>query len=106
MNLKITDVVLTSTGYSSADVVGDINAHTDNLLTNGTVNCDLKWYKSLADKALGYDNIFPTFGGTKIASVQVTLTEAEANAANLPATIYNKVADKLLADYEFVTIVE
>lgn len=106
MNLKITDLVLNSTGYSSANIVGDIIAHTESLMTTGVVNCDIRWYKSLADKALGYDNIWPVFGGAKVASVQIQLTEAEADAAGLPTTIYNKIADKLMADYDFATIVE
>ncbi len=112
MNLKITSSVLTSTGATISNIIGDINAHTGELLTTGVIKCDISWLKDATAKAKKYDNVFPVIVNEdftidkKVASCEITLTEEQVLAANLPLTIYEAVSEKLEELYEWTVIVE
>lgn len=112
MNLKITSSEPISIGGVLSNIIGDINAHTDSLLTTGEVQCDISWLKDATAKIKNYDRIWPVvLNGDdtinlRVASCDVTLTEQEVMAADLPTTIYTKVAEKLALDYGWTVVVE
>lgn len=105
MNLSITSAITTSNGQSVTGVVGYLRAHTDNLMTNGTVQCDIDFYISDAARTAKMDRIYPAVLNTdnslkaRIASCIITLTSGQATGANLPLVIYQAVAAYLSTTY-------
>ena len=111
MKLSITSQINTTSGLAVTGAIGNLNANTDKLLTTGTVSCMLQFYASDNAKAKGMSPIIPVTlkqDGTIdkfINSCVITLTENEVTGANLPNTIYTKVAEKLHTDYGWTVAV-
>ena len=112
MNLKVTSQINLSTGSQATNAVGYITAHTDKLLTTGKVPCDLEFYLSKAVSDKKFDKSIPVIlkqDGTiqsRVGAVTISLTEEEAMGADLPTTIFNKVAEALGTSYGWTVVVE
>lgn len=105
MKLTITSEVNTNVGVQATDMIGNIKTNTDTLLATGKVFCNIDFYVNDNAETKGMNKLFPVVlkeNGTIdkiVTSCTIILTQEEAEAANLLATIYNKVAAKLSADY-------
>ena len=119
MKLSITSQVDTNVGIKVTGMIGTLIANTQNLLSNGTAYCTLEFHSSADAKTKGMNAIFPVIlkssspeeptDGTIakiITSCTISLTQPEIVGANLPLTIYNKVAAKLSADYGWTVVVD
>ena len=110
MKLSITSTVDTNVGIPVTGMIGNIVAHTDSLLTTGQIPCDIEFYANDDAKTKQKHKLFPVvLAGDDtiqelVASCTIDLTESEVNAANLPTTIYNKVAAKLATDYGWTVV--
>lgn len=101
MALIITSQINASTGDLVSNAYMEIIAHTDHVLQDGKVDCDLLFWYSLVDKNKNKDKFTPVIlkddntirERVRFATVQ--LTEAEVIGVNLPAKIYEKVATYL-----------
>lgn len=111
MKLSITSQVTTVNGLTITGAVGYINANTESLLADGGVSCTFQFYANDNAKAKNLSPIVLAIlkqDGTIdkiISSCKVILTQQEVVAANLPNTIYTKVAAKLIADYGWTVVV-
>jgi len=111
MHLSITSQIDTNVGIPASGVIGNINAHTNSIMATGQVPCDIEFYISIEAKDNGMSRIFPVILNTDgtieelISSCTINLTEGEITGANLPNTIYTKVAAKLSADYGWTVAV-
>lgn len=111
MKLSITTQVDTLIGLQASGIIGNINANIDQLLSTGIVNCTIDFYATQNAKDKSFGKLFPVTlkqDGTIVKIVNtcsITLTEKEAMAANLPNTIYTKVAEKLSLDYSWTVVV-
>lgn len=107
MKLKVTNEVPLSNQLSAQNIIGTITAHTGSLLSTGKIQCDLTWFVSENAEGKKCDAVWPViFNGDnilqrKVAACEIQLTEQESTGANLPLTIYNKVAQKLSTDYDW-----
>jgi len=119
MKLLITSEADTNVGLAVTGLIGILNANTQNLLLNGTAYCTLEFYANDNAKAKGMNKLFPVILNpissppsstdgkieTIVTSCTISLTGPEIIGANLPTTIYNKVAAKLSADYGWTVVV-
>lgn len=111
MNLNITSQVNTSTGDTVTGAVGYLIAYTGNLLKTGQVQCDLQFYLNAAAVTNNLDQFYPAILNTngtikqKVTNITITLTQAQATAANLPTTIYQSVATALATTYGWTVTV-
>lgn len=112
MNLLISSTINTSIGTTVSNAIGYITQHMDSTTTPISVPCDLQFYVSMAQSNLNKDNFTAVIlkdDGTilnRIISTTITLTTEEAMAANLPLTIFTKVAQKLNTDYGWTVSVQ
>lgn len=112
MNLLITSSIDLNIGGTVQDSYGTVNYHTESLFTTGQVPCDLLFWLTQIDKEKGKYKIVPcTLNADNtiknvIDSIIVELTQQEALAADLPGTIYTKVAQKLTLLYGWTVNVE
>jgi hypothetical protein len=111
MKIIITSEVDTNIGLPLSNIIGSINANTDTLLNDGRVHCKIDFYIDDAAKASRKNMVFPVVLNTDgtiykiVASCVITLTQEQVEAANLPATIYSAVAEKLTDDYGWTVVV-
>lgn len=109
MNLKITSASNLSIGGATvSNIIGTVEQHLSLNDAGELVGpCDIKWWLTLADKDANKDGVYPLMvdGITKITNASVSLTQAEALAANLPVTVYNNVKDALIVSNPAMTII-
>lgn len=111
MKLSITSTVDTNVGLQVTGMVGTLSANTVSLLTNGTVFCALQFYANDSASNLNKNTLYPVVLNSDdtiekiVTTCTITLTGPEVEGANLPATIYAKVAAKLSADYGWTVVV-
>lgn len=107
MNLKITSSVPISIGGPSiANIVGNVIQHAYSDGAGGLiVPCDLEWWYNTTAMNENKDKVWPVILTGKLASISVVLTAQEASAANLPYTIYVKVAEAIQSQNPGYTVI-
>lgn len=112
MNLLITSSIDTNTGTTVTNAIGFITAHTDELLNTGLIPCDLAFYINMQASDDNKDKFIPVTLNqnntinTRIGSITISLTQQQIEAANLPLTIFNKVASDLNTAYGWTVSVQ
>jgi hypothetical protein len=107
MNLKVTSSTNISIGGSpTQNIIGSITEHLRQNEQGGlSGEVDLRfWYNQAAYDA-SLDRVFPVDNNVKVDSCSIVLSAAEAAAANLPLTIYQKCAEAIMAAHPTMTVV-
>ena len=102
----LTNQVSTSTGAQFSNLYGDVLFHTDNLLVDGTVQCELSFYKSEIDKNAKADKIYPVVNGSKVVNCKISCALTDVVKVDAGATLndvvtyfFTKVITQLTTTY-------
>lgn len=112
MVLLVSNEINLSTGATVTNAIGNIIAGTDRLLSTGNVSAEIQFYLSADAMAKKLDNAIPVIlkqDGTidsRVGGLVISLTEQEALGADLPGTIYTKVAAALTSAYGWTVSVQ
>jgi hypothetical protein len=108
MNLKITNPVSISIGGAPiANLICDISQHCNVTEQGGYEGpVEIRTWIDNAAYIASKDQVYPIYDDAKIVNVNISLTQEEFLAANLPLTIYQKTAESMEDTYGLSVEVE